>query len=282
MENYIKEYLSTGAGTEGSLLIPKKIYGTMVEEVMKVLIPRSEAAIYFGPSEIPGSSIDVNLETVNTMKVREMGEGSEAPLDNQEYSSTNLKPVKYGVTIKITRELLEDAQWNLLERNVRLAGKRIAENENSLIISDGLDSATNTVSGGAAVTIANITRGMQYLEDADYEATSYFVGNEVVNDLRNIDTFVEADKVGNRDMLAKGFLGVIFGMNVMRVSTNAGMTTTTSYITDKAHAYMIAEKRPMSVENFELATFDMSGAVITQRLKVKVLRADAICKITSS
>ena len=280
--NYIKEYLSTGTGTEGSLLIPKKIYATMIAEVEKVLIPRSEAAIYFGPGEISGSSVDVNLENVNTLDVREIAEGAELPLDNQEYSSFNLKPVKYGVTVRITKELQEDAQWNLLERNVMMAGKRLAENENSLVISDALDNATNTVSGGAAGTIANITRGMQYLEDADYTATSLFVGNEFLNDLRNIDTFVEADKVGNRDMLARGFLGVIFGMNVMRVSTNAGMTTTTAYITDKAHAYVIAEKRTPTVENFNLPNFDMSAAAITQRIKVRQLRADAICKITTS
>lgn len=281
-QNYIKSFLSTAAGTEGSLLIPKKIWETMVMEVDKALIPRSEAMMVFGPGQIPGSSIDVNQEVVNTMDVREVGEGAEIPLDNQEYTSYNLKPVKYGVTIRITRELQEDAQWDLLAMNIRTAGKRMAENENSLIVSDALDNATNTVAGGAAVTIANVTRAMQYLEDADYESTTMFIGNEVLNDLRNIDTFVEADKVGNREMLERGFLGTIFGMNVIKVSTNAGFTTTTAYITDKSEAYVIAEKRPLTVENFDLPSYDMSAAAITHRIKVRENRADAICKITSS
>lgn len=281
-QNYIKSFLSTAAGTEGSLLIPKKIWETMVMEVDKALIPRSEAMMVFGPGQIPGSSIDVNQEVVNTMDVREVGEGAEIPLDNQEYTSYNLKPVKYGATIRITRELQEDAQWDLLAMNIRTAGKRMAENENSLIVSDALDNATNTVAGGAAVTIANVTRAMQYLEDADYESTTMFIGNEVLNDLRNIDTFVEADKVGNREMLERGFLGTIFGMNVIKVSTNAGFTTTTAYITDKSEAYVIAEKRPLTVENFDLPSYDMSAAAITHRIKVRENRADAICKITSS
>lgn len=281
-QNYIKSFLSTAAGTEGSLLIPKKIWETMVMEVDKALIPRSEAMMVFGPGQIPGSSIDVNQEVVNTMDVREVGEGAEIPLDNQEYTSYNLKPVKYGVTIRITRELQEDAQWDLLAMNIRTAGKRMAENENSLIVSDALDNATNTVAGGAAVTIANITRAMQYLEDADYESTTLFIGNEILNDLRNIDTFVEANKVGNREMLERGFLGTIFGMNVIKVSTNAGFTTTTAYVTDKSEAYVIAEKRPLTVENFDLPSYDMSAASITHRIKVRENRADAICKITSS
>ena len=280
--DYIKSYLGTGTGTEGSLLIAKKIYDTLIAETAKKLIPRSEAAIYLGPADIPGSSVDIDLETPNTLLIREMGEGSEAVMDNQEYTSFNMKPVKYGAVIRITRELIEDAKWNLLERNIMTAGKRAAENENSLIISDALDSASNTVSGGAAVTIPNITRAIQYLEDKDFTATTYFVGNEVVNDLRNIDTFVEYQKVGNTDMLTKGFLGNIYGMNVIQVSSNAGMTSTTSYVIDKQYAYVIAEKRPFTIEKFKMETFDMEGAVVTQRIKVRYLRADAIAKITSS
>jgi len=46
---------------------------------------------------------------------------------------------------------------------------------------------------------------MQYLDDEDYEPTTLFVGMEVINDLRNIDTFVEYSKVGNTDMLQRGF-----------------------------------------------------------------------------
>jgi hypothetical protein len=280
--DYIKSYLGTGTGTEGSLLIAKKIYDTLISETAKKLIPRSEAAIYLGPADIPGSSVDIDLETPNTLLIREMGEGAEAVMDNQEYTSFNMKPVKYGAVIRITRELIEDGKWNLLERNIMTAGKRAAENENSLIISDALDNASNTVSGGAAVTIPNITRAIQYLEDKDFTATTYFVGNEVVNDLRNIDTFVEYQKVGNTDMLTKGFLGNIYGMNVIQVSSNTGMTTTTSYVIDKQYAYVIAEKRPFTIEKFKMETFDMEGAVVTQRIKVRQLRADAIAKITSS
>jgi HK97 family phage major capsid protein len=279
---FVREYLSTSTGTEGSLLIVKKIYETLVDEASKVLIPTSEAALYFGPAQIPGSSIDVNLMSENTMSVRLVPEGTEIPMDNAEYSTTNIKPEKYGVAIRITRELLEDAQWNLLQHNLTIAGRRMAEKVNALIISDALDSAANTVAGGASVTIANVTRAMQYLEDADKVATSYLVGNEVAYDLRNIDTFVEADKSGSTEMLSTGFIGTVYGMKVFRVSTNAGMTTTSSYVYDKNHAFMIAEKRGITVENFTLPSLDMEGSAVTMRVKVRALRTNATCKITSS
>ena len=277
----VQELLATGIGTEGQLLIPRKIHDTLIEEVDKRLIPRSEAALMLGPGDIPGSSIDIDLETPDIMNIRVVAEGAEIVLDQDEYTSINLKPTKYGVAIRITREILEDAKWNLLQRNIRTAGKRFAENENSLVIT-ALDNAANTVTGGASITIANITRAMQYLEDSDFEGTTYAVGTEVVNDLRNIDTFVEFNKSGNTDMLKKGFLGNIYGLDVIRVSTKAGMTTTTSYVFQNTEAYAIAEKRPITVENFELPTFDMSASAITQRITVKILRTSAVAKITTT
>ena len=279
---YLREYLSTGVGTEGQLLIPRKIADVLVGETDKALIPRSEAAQLFGPGDIPGSSIDIDLDVENSMDVREIAEGTEIFQDEAEYTSINIKPKKYGVAIRITKELMEDSKFNLIEGQVKTAGKRFAENENALVISDALDQAANTVSGGAAITIANITRAMQYLDDADKNPTTLFVGMEVLNDLRNIDTFVEANKSGNTDMLTRGFIGTVYGLNVIRVSTNAGMTTTSAYVTDRDEAYYIAEKRPITVEAISKPELDLEGAVLTCRIAINTKRTNAIAKITTT
>lgn len=279
---YLKELLTTGTGTQGTLLIPRKIYPTLIDESMKMLIPRELAALYVGPDQIPGSSIEINRLIENKMKVKQVGEGAEVPLDETSYNNLNVRPVKFGVAIRITSELMEDAQFNILESNIKIAGRRFAENENKITILNALDAAANTVTGGASITISNITRAIQYLEDADKVATDYLCGFEVLNDLRNIDTFVEYMKVGNTDMLQRGFLGTVYGMNVVRVSTNAGMTTTSSYVIDRSWAYVIVEKRPLTVENFDLPTYDMEGVVLTQRIDVQPLRTVAIAKITTT
>jgi len=283
-ESYVQELMGTGLGTEGQLLLPRKIYDTLIADMDKALIPRSCAAIYIGPAAIPGSSIDIDLEEEDKLSVRLIGEGSEVILDQDEYTNINVKPLKYGVSIKITKELQEDSKWPLLQRNIKKAGKRFAENETSLILTQ-LDNAANTVSGGAAITIANISRAVQYLDDADYDGTSMIVGNEIIYDLRNIDTFVEANKAGNTDMMTKGMVGTIFGLDVMKFSTKAAPSTTYSkyaYVLDKEEAYAIVEKRPITVENFTLPQFDMSGAAVTQRIAVSYLRTNATAKITTS
>ena len=180
---------------------------------------------------------------------------------------------------------MEDGQFDLLQRHLKYVGKRFAEKETELII-DELHSTTNAVTGGAAITIANIAEGMNYLERYDYTATDFLVGDNVLQDLRNIDTFVEADKAGNTDMLKKGFLGNIFGMKVCRFSRNATSAPTTkclyAYVIDRDNAFVIAYKRDITIENFDLPTFDMQGAAITARFDVEYLRDYATCEITTT
>lgn len=279
----INEYISRADGTEGTLLIPKLIMPTLVEEVEKALIPREMAAMVWGPTQISGSSFTVNLETPDTMDIREIGEGAEVPLDNIDFSTVTFTPVKEGVAIRITREMIEDSQFELLRRNIGIAGRRFAESETNRILG-ALDNADTTVVGGAAVTISNIAESMFNIEENDFEATDILAGNEVVQDLRNIDTFVEADKAGNTEMMSTGFTGTIFGANVSRFSTNAGVNAvaTSAYTFDRRQAYGIAIARDITVENVTLPTFDMEGAVLTRRIDVQALRTKAISKITSS
>jgi HK97 family phage major capsid protein len=277
---YLKELLSTSTGTEGSLLIEKTIYPTLIDEYLKKLIPRTEAAIVI--TNVPGSSIDLDLVTNNKLKVRQIAEGSEITLDQAEYSSSNFKPLKYGVGIKITREMLEDGKWDLLNHNIMLAGRRMAENENSLVIS-ALDGAANTVSGGATVTLGNIIRAMQYLTDVDSTPTTMVFGPEVHSDLLNLEGFQKVSYAGTDETLRGGTIGQLFGMKLVGpISANAGITTTSSYVFDKNFAYVIVEKRPITVENYDIKSHDLSAAVVTQRITVGALRTNAIAKITSS
>lgn len=280
----IKEYISTGDGTEGTLLIPKLIMPVMIQETEKRLLPREMAA--FVRTGFEGSSFSVNLEEHDTLDLRKVGEGGEIPLDGVGHEYVTFTPVKYGVAIRITREMREDSQFDLFADNLRIVGKRFAENENKLVLT-ALDQANTTVAGGAQITVANITTAMQEVEDNDFEPTDMPVGNEVLNDLRNIDLFTDFGKSGDREMLERGFRGVIYGMMVSRFTSSTKAVPSAdskkhAYVFDRSKAYGIGIKRNITVENFTLPTYDMDGAAVTQRIDVKPLRKKAIAKITTT
>ena len=86
-------------------------------------------------------------------------------------------------------------------------------------------------------------------------------------------------------MIKTGFLGTLFGMKAARFSRNATPTPGTyckyAYVIDRANSYAVAYKRDITVENFDLPTFDMQGAAITMRIDVESVRDYATCEITT-
>lgn len=278
----IKEYITTGDGSAGTLLIPKLIMPPLIDAVDKALIPRELAA--WVKTGFEGSTFSVNLVTANVVKIRNVAEGAEIPLDATSFTSITFAPKKYGVAVRITREMMEDSQFNILEANLREIGRRFAEKETELILT-ALDGASTTVTGGAALTIANITQAILGVHNYDYEPTDMLMGFEVLNDIQNIDTFVEVSKAGDKEVMNTGYIGNIFGIKVYKFSTNAAPSTTYAkyaYLFDRRQAYGIAIKRDMTVENFALPSCDMEAAAITMRLDVKLLRSTAVAKITTS
>ena len=283
----IQEYISRDTGVAGTLLIPKLILPILFDEADKHLIPRELAMSYTTASQNKhqGSSWSLNEVEPDSMSIRQVGEGGEIPMGALDFENVTMEPVKYGVSVRITREMIEDGQFDLFNVHIKYAGKRFAEKETELIITE-LNSTTNAVTGGAAVTVANIAEGMNYLERYDYTPTDMLIGDEVLQDMRNIDTFVEADKAGNTDMIKTGFVGNLFGMKCARFSRNATPTPGTyckyAYIIDRANSYAVAYKRDITVENFDLPTYDMQGACITMRLDVEAVRDYATCEITTA
>ncbi len=287
METRLNQWITTGTGTAGTLLLPRLILGPLLEEVDKFLLPRELAAEVFSPAMLAnkGGVFNINLDVPNSLDVRETGEGAEIPMDAMEHTNVTFTPTKFGVAIRITREMMEDTQFELLNRNIRMTGKRFGEKETELIIDLLVAGTGATTAGGDAVTIANIVESMFDLEDNDYSPSDFLIGTEILQDLRNIDTFVEANKVGNTDMLRRGFLGTVYGMNVVRFSTNAVSTAAyrrRAFVIDRLHAYMLAIWRDITVENFDLPLFDMQGAAITWRFDTQIKRSEAVSMITTN
>ena len=123
--NKIKEYITTGDGSAGTLLIPKLILPPLIDAVDKALVPREMAA--WVKNGFEGASFSVNLVTPSVIKIRQIAEGAEIPLDATAFTSITFAPKKWGVAIRITREMMEDSQFDILESNLREIGRRFGD-----------------------------------------------------------------------------------------------------------------------------------------------------------
>lgn len=263
-------------------MIESEIYNTVIEAVKENLVMTHVLALRISPQAIPGSSIDIVLQSKDTLTVQEIGEGQEIPIDVENVETFTLTPVKYGIRPLITREMQEDNKWDVIQRNIQEAGYQMAKKLDSLLITDGLvagdTSASHTVTGSTAITIDNITEAIYNIEYDGYNADTFVVSAEVAKDIRNIDTFVEADKAGIANP-GTGLIGTIFGMKVYQTNQ---ITAKYAYVFDSRHALCLAEKRPITVEKYNDATRDMTGVAITARWKARYIRDKSISEITTT
>lgn len=278
-----KDFASSTAGTStGSYLIPRSLYSELLKSVRKNLVLSALAMRRIGPKSIPGSSISFSLQQADSMAVETVTPGGEVPLSVEQYTGFTITPVKYGCRIWITQEMIEDSQWDVMAMNVETAGYHLASNEESLIVAQ-LDAAStaasnNVANSNATLPVTDITEGIQNLRSSYYNPTDFIIGAELENDLYNIDTFTEADKSGVNNP-TKRLIGRIAGMNVI-VSDN--VSAKLGYIIDRTKAFMIVEKRPVTIRKFFDAARDVSEAVVTQRVAVRYVWENAVSEITTT
>jgi N4-gp56 family major capsid protein len=261
--------------------IESEIYGTLIDAVKEKLIATNFIALRIGKESIPGDSIKIDYVDKDIMVVHEVAEGAEVPFEIGTISTFTLTPKKYGLRPMITKEMQEDGKFDLMEYNLREAGYQLAKFLDSALmaqISAGNTASSHTVSGGAVITPANINTAIYNLEYDGYAATDIICSAEVAMDIRNTDTFVEADKAGVTNP-SQGLIGQIFGMKVWQTNQ---VTAKYAYVIDKAHALCFAEKRPITIERYNDVGKDLSGIVITTRWATRYLMANACCVITTS
>ena len=275
--------LRTLAGVADSVqydaIVPETIYNKVVEYAKPRLVLRNVSAFNIGPGEIKGRDIEIPIQTSATIERKIIAEGAQVPYDFQEVTSRNLRPIKYGDTVVITQEAIEDSVFSPIEMNTRAVGERLARNEEVVIAAVLSANAGNTTAGATSVDIDDLRASMLDLTGNDFTPTDLVLSPNLVNDLLGIDTYVEANKIGVSDP-TQGLVGRIYGMNVWEGSTVLNDTGKyTGYVIDRNNAFVFGEKRPVTMKVVEEPDYDRVKYVFTQRMNAQYLHANAISKI---
>jgi len=275
----LKELLTRDTESE---LIPSTIASILYPSVQANLIMTQLLAQRLGPDSIPGSSIDLDLDTPDSMIVEQTGETAEFSKSQAAAETFNMKPVKYTIDIQISREMIEDSKFAVIEWNIERAGYTMAKKMDQLLCQAvytgaAANTTNHLTSAGSALTIAYLTATMKFLEADNHTCTDMIVSAGIAEDLRNIDSFVEADKLGSRETFERGLIGRVYGMNVFM--TNQAVGTQTTYeralIIDRKYALVLAEKRPISIEKYNQVNKDIVGIAVSARFKERYFRKEA-------
>jgi hypothetical protein len=120
----LKEMLSTLAAT---YLIPRVVVGTM---------RRAAEPLYIGSKLLKRVRLDngnmMIFPSIGIMRAFDVGEGQEIPEDSidwQTHETPEIRVGKVGVRVRVTQEMIDDSQWDVISMLMEEAGRAMARHK---------------------------------------------------------------------------------------------------------------------------------------------------------
>jgi len=213
-------------------------------------------------------------------KAYEIAEGAEIPVGTEDYDSVTLTPKKYGVRPLISREMIEDAEWDVIEYQLAEAGRAMADLETEKIILEMISDAGNSVAAGTSGTLAyaDVVNILKECMIDEFVPDVLAIHPSEFADLLKDAAIQKAMDWGGPAVAPTGRIANLLGMRVL-VSTK--VTSGTALVVDSKHAGVLFIRRDVTVEEYEDPVKDLAGVAVTARWIYDTLRANAIGKVTS-
>jgi len=250
-----------------------KVLDTVWEAAKPRLIGRELAVVIAQDAPL------IKVPRAKLSKAFEVAEGAEIPVGTEDYDSVTLTPKKYGVRPLISREMVEDAEWDVIEYQLAEAGRAMADLETEHIVSQMTSDAGNSVAAGTSGTLAyndvvNIVK--ECLIDG-YIPDALAIHPSELADLLKDTAIQKAMEWGGEAVAPSGQIARLLGLQVL-VSTK--VTSGTALVVDSKHAGVLFIRRDITAEDYEDPVKDLAGVAVTARWAYTTLRTDAIGKVT--
>jgi HK97 family phage major capsid protein len=300
----LREFLAK-SGTTGiagaAYLIPTKIYQVMYDSSVEADVVADISMAVVPAEQIGGTTMNVDIAVDESYLPKKYSSGGAMPTETIQTTQATLDfSTPWGINFKITNDLIEDAQFDVIEMHLRNAGREMGEyasNEALTVLktaTDG-DGTVNTGTTGdanetkwlGATTFdivdalnANFTDG--YVSD-----TCVLTHGAALHSVFSTSGLVGNDSALWNSYMMGGWPTQMGGMNIVYsdVNTLTNSKVGDNLITivfDKDYALLSGRKRWLRIENYSDPIRDMVGATITARQDSVSVYNDSICVMTET
>ena len=278
-------------GIEGSTLIPTEIMATVVEGSEPARCFRDILPIY----AMRGMSMAVPVGGTGTYAPI-VSEGSEIPIDTQNYTSVTFTALKYATRPVITNEMVDDAQFDVIAQEVRKSGMRMENTLNRVALAEMIDNDANVSDcGGTGATPLLFLAGAQQNVLADGFMPNQMIFSPAAYAACQKEGLVLSTQFAS-EMLREGVLGTILGMpthlcSIASTTTvgAAGKSTATwgfagddqvgALVLDTNACGAIGMRQDLKVEQYADSIRQMQGISLSMRFDVQALQTNGIGSI---
>jgi hypothetical protein len=279
-QRYVKKGIEEGLFTDAAQAI-----GRMHDEVVESAKPRliGREVIWVRPTK---EALE-RFPKAKKGKAYVMAESGKVYVIGERYDKID---VSTNIVIKAsaewTQEFLEDATWNVMDRQVAECGRNVAEAETERVLNlygaiADADLAGGAVlaGGGTAMDWAKVTSLWDAVINEDFQPKVLVLHPRQVTQLWRDDKFINSLYWGEgvdirRGVLAETYLG-------MRIVSSTKCTNGVAYAIDTDVAAVMLVRRDIQTQDYEDPKNGAYGVVASERIGLGILQSKGVAKMTN-
>lgn len=294
----LREFLVSGlAGA--AYLVPDKLSDILYQAATQVdIVPLISMDVIDGWE---GGVLKIDVVNRLALRAGPYGAGGSKGPRTMVTAQPTITPIAFSCPLIANSEIIEDAQWNLVEWYVREAARGMAWLAADMALTvlktatDGIGTLNESLTGDSAETkwtggvTADVIDAMRALGDDEWVPNTMVVTNEAF--LHSIAATASTVGVFPIDV-AEGFdikmmmMDVLFCNNpALHAAGDAVGATFTECVTlffDRRAALITGRKRWLQIDNYADPVADLEGAVVSARQDSVTAYDDSIYKLTET
>ena len=248
-----------------------------------------------------GGDLQVDIVKDESMRAHEYGSGGYLTSGTAETVKATISPKAFGFDVAVNNEMLEDAQYDLIEWHFTQAAKAMGRKASDLALNvlktatDGDGTLNSSATGDADETMftqgttSDVVTALRKLGDDEFIANTLVLPSEAWGH----SVGVHAVPVGWDNQapdypyhIKLGILDVLLcnspELHASTDTVGSAFTNCISLVFDRANAMLTGRKRWMRMENYAKPFDDISGIAVTCRQDSVTLYDDSIYKLTET
>lgn len=287
---------------DAKILLPEILDEQIQTKLEEVLIGRGLVDV------IPIDSDSISWLEETGFNADIVPEGSAIPIAHATWEKFFVSVEKIGVRPVFTQEMIDDAQWPVMKRNLDQGVRAVAKREDEMImealnagvpnglpVSGGVggvgtvvDNHRITIGPNAAnnpLTTRSLAKAFTILRKENYQPNTILVNPTQMYELMAMEEFIGANSQAYmtlpdfvRDSMVNGTVGRFYGANVV---TSENQPAGQVLVMDTSVYAVLMERKGLSTDEYKDVIHQLQGVTITERVMPAITRRDAAVMLTN-
>jgi len=227
---------------------------------------------------------------------KEVPEGSAVPVDQEGYSKVDVEVKKYATRPLITKEMIDDCLFNIIEHEIKKAGLRLENTLNRVVLEKLLtemDGITAIDPAGTHIAVTDIAEAISKVKEKNWMPDVLITHPAAEGYLLQDSNLAYVAYAGTEAPLREGTIPRLLGLKPYTLSVTPsdesgvywdGTDADNHYyglVLDSNNTAVIVMRDDITVTRYEDPIRDLEGIIAKMRFGVGILHDDAGVRILS-